>query len=635
MGAGQSISSTLSRQKVYELTRDTRGLMDVLLDYMLKEITVRDFLALSNPSECKKYVIFLANNLYKHFYELEITPIKDKKGVIAFRPVKDLVNPSGNSENEKQSLCLTLAYFYTRIFQIYGALALTVLDDAKVMSDSGILTSYGESKKGLLAPGYRSYTSSGGTSPPAGALGNFNFMRAFITDEKDSQKGYLTLYSGEDNSRGQIFFYPKIDDRDEFGRPITTTLTETKIQKGIFFIGYIGGKLYSQLEVYSKIEGIGGDTKFTFGKFKFYKKEGLNPELIELTNDILPQKTITISRIRTTTTKVYIYSIRGSTKTVSEFLNDSLSNVVKYIRNNTIRNESITSSYGTVSETGTIEELRLAKTIQNLTRTKPLAHCLARAMQLLQTVPLKDEPAVSYICKAKFLEHTTITSSGTKTIQSRSGIPAPGASLDTSPGMAALSQLFYDTILTGTPRVVIGQERGPQGQPSSFEQYIQFMKVMGYRFGDTTFETNPENIKNETIKYGLKGIINNRDKQLCKDIPEKLYIPSNQINSVYQYVNRLFQIQVKHAAECGKIIKLLFNIQHDKDSTRYRISLSDNIIKKGFSEIQRINYLSRQLLVNYYSNCESIYVEGMKKVLTTSPQSIPIIKSRLNPASTT
>ena len=59
MGAGQSIPSTLTRQKVYDLTRDTRGLMDVILDYMLKEITVRDFLALSNPTECKKYVIFI------------------------------------------------------------------------------------------------------------------------------------------------------------------------------------------------------------------------------------------------------------------------------------------------------------------------------------------------------------------------------------------------------------------------------------------------------------------------------------------------------------------------------------------------------------------------------------------------
>ena len=173
MGAGQSIPSTLSRQKVFELTRDTRGMMDVLLDYMLKEITVRDFVALSNPTECKKYVIFMANNLYKHFYELQIVPIKDKKGVIAFRPVKELVNPPESEESERQSLCLTLAYFYTRIFQIYGALALTVIDDSKFMMESGIIPTYGDTtQKGLLPPGYRQYVTSGGGAAGSGVAGS-------------------------------------------------------------------------------------------------------------------------------------------------------------------------------------------------------------------------------------------------------------------------------------------------------------------------------------------------------------------------------------------------------------------------------------------------------------------------------
>ena len=194
MGSGQSIPSTLTRQKVFELTRDTRGLMDVLLEYMLKEITVRDFLALSNPAECKKYVIFMANNLYKHFYELQIVPIKDKKGVIAFRPVKELTNPPEDTENERQSLCLTLAYFYTRIFQIYGALALTVIDDSKFMMESGIIPLYGDTtKKGLLPPGYRPYVTLGGSiggeltggSIPAATLGNFNFLRSYLYEEKE------------------------------------------------------------------------------------------------------------------------------------------------------------------------------------------------------------------------------------------------------------------------------------------------------------------------------------------------------------------------------------------------------------------------------------------------------------------
>ena len=179
MGTSQSIPSTLTRQKVFELTRDTRGMMDIMLQYMLKELSVRDFLALSNPTECKKYVIFLANNLYKHFYELEIVPTKDKKGILAFRPVKDLVK---DDVDEKQSLCLTLAYFYTRIFQLYGALALTLIDDANVISNSGITSIVTDrtAQKGLVTPGFERYRTSGGAPPPAAALSNFNFLRSLL-----------------------------------------------------------------------------------------------------------------------------------------------------------------------------------------------------------------------------------------------------------------------------------------------------------------------------------------------------------------------------------------------------------------------------------------------------------------------
>jgi hypothetical protein len=648
MGAGQSIPSTLSRDKVFELTRDTRGMMDVLLDYMLKEITVRDFVALSNPTECKKYVIFMANNLYKHFYELKIVPIKEKTGVIAFRPVKELVNPPEGEESERQSLCLTLAYFYTRIFQIYGALALTVIDDSKFMMESGIVPMYGDTtQKGLLPPGYRQYVSSGGNatvstdltggSIPAASLGNFNFIRSFLYEEKDESKGFLTRYSGEGSSKGEIYFLPKIQDRDEYGRPIITdSALETKLQKGLFFIGYTGGKKYATLECYSKIEGIGGDTKFIFGKFKYYKKDGINPDTIELGSDILPIKNITIQRERPNVPRSsYVYTIKGSDTTITDFFNKALSKVVIYLKGAT----EGTTDYSTgtsgiiISETGTAEELRLARIVQNLTKTKPLGHCLARALQLLQTLPLKGEPAVSHICKAKFFEQTTTTSSGTKTTSSRSGIPEPGASLDDSPGLAALSQLFYDTVLIGSPRIIIGTTPKPgQDGKSSLQQYIEFMKTMGRLFGDQKFSGTPSD---DTIKAGLKGIKNNRDNLFCKDLSGNLTVPPNVVRNVYDIVNQLYQTQVRHAAQCGNIMKLLFNIQRDKSSGRYRISLSDNIVKNGFPEIERINYQARQLLVNYYSKCEMTYLQGVKIVLDTSPEAIAARRRRAGTGATT
>ena len=624
MGTSQSIPSTLSREKVFELTRDTRGMMDVMLEYMLKEISVRDFQALSNPTECKKYVIFLANSLNKHFYELQIVPIKDKKGFIAFRPVKDLIK---DDDTEKQTLCLTLAYFYTRIFQIYGALALTVIDDANVISAMGITSvPIGTIKSGisgLIAPGYSSYTSRGG-GPPAAALSNFNFLRSILYDEKDIQKGYLSTYTGEGNNSGKIYFNPKIEEKDEFDRPIVSNIiSETKQQRGIFFIAYIGGNRYSQLEVFAKVEGIGGNIKFTFGKFKYYnKKNAVTTENIDLPSDIIPNKTLTIRTERPAGAKTYIYTIIGSDKSISEYFTEILSKVVEFLKRNTLNETSTTSSGVTVSETGTTKELSLARIIQNLSRDKPLGHCLARAMQLLQTLPLKgNQDVVSNICKAKFLQYTTTTASGVKTESSRSGIPESGASLDTSPGMAALSQLFYDTISKGTPRVVIGTEPGPgPDRKSSLQLYLEFMKEMGILFeGEKEFLKKSDD---EIVKAGLVGIRNKRDSDWCRGVTGDIILPTNKAGNVYNLINQLYKMQLKHSAECGKIIKLLFNIERDKFSGRYKIGLSDNIRGKGVPEIDRINFIARDLLIKYYTNCESTYLTGMSAILKIRAQGI-------------
>jgi hypothetical protein len=562
MGTSQSIPSTLSRQKVFELTRDTRGMMDVMLEYMLKEISVRDFLALSNPTECKKYVIFLANNLYKHFYELQITPIKDKKGVIAFRPVKDLVK---DDDAEKQTLCLTLAYFYTRIFQIYGALALTVIDDANVISDMGITSSVSvDDLRRLVTPGKRmAYMGGsatiggatiggatiGGAVPGNKELNDFIFIRTFLDDMENIQpttEGYQTLYQGDDGD--DVRFKPN--------------LPEGGKQKGIFYIGIKNAsyneynKLYISTSLKDNIRG--ADRLCIIGDLQYYKKNKTS-ETIQLSSDILPNKTIIIreiKQIRIGQPKSFvIIDSNGNTsdKSISEYFNEVLSNVIRYIKDNRQSN-TITSPSGiTVSETGTTEQLRLARIVQNLTKTKPLGHCLARAMQLLQTLPLKGHDVVSHICKAKFLEYTTTSTTGTKLTTSRSGIPEPGASLDTSPGLAALSQLFYDTIKDGTPRIVIGTNPGPgPNKKSSLQLYLEFMKEMGILFESKEFL---EKSNDDIIKAGLLGIRNKRDNEWCKGISGDITLPSNKYNNIYNYVNQLYKIQIKHAAECGKIIK--------------------------------------------------------------------------------
>ena len=129
---GSSSSSPIdgiTHAQAFDKNEYTRMIMDELLNYMIKQLSVRDLLHMSKESECKKYVLFKANAIYQHFYELRVFPEKDAKGLLTFRRVEDLVNPKGEQEKERQSLCLIVAYFYTRIFQIYGALALTLIDD--------------------------------------------------------------------------------------------------------------------------------------------------------------------------------------------------------------------------------------------------------------------------------------------------------------------------------------------------------------------------------------------------------------------------------------------------------------------------------------------------------------------------
>jgi hypothetical protein len=367
--------------------------------------------------------------------------------------------------------------------------------------------------------------------------------------------------------------------------------------------------------------GIGGNIKFTFGKFKYYnKKNAVNPETIDLPIDIIPNKILTIRAERGA--KAYIYTIIGSDKNVSDYFTEILSKVVEFLKRSTLNETSTTSSAVTVSETGTTKELSLARIVQNLSRDKPLGHCLARAMQLLQTQPLKtDQGVVSNICKAKFLQYTTTTSTGIKTELSRSGIPEPGASLDTSPGLAALSQLFYDTIKEGTPRVIIGTDPGPgPDRKSSLQLYLEFMKEMGILFeGQKEFLKKSDD---DIIKAGIVGIRNKRDNEWCRGISGDIVLPGNKTSNVYSFVNQLYKIQLTHSAECGKIIKLLFNINRDKFSGRYNIGLSDNIIKKGVPEINRINFIARDLLIKYYTNCESTYLTGMTDVLKIRAQGI-------------
>jgi len=644
MGASESVP--LTHERLFELTKSTRSVMNLLLEYMLKEITVRDFMALSNPEQCKKYVLFMANNMYKQFYELQVIPTRDKKGVLAFRLAKDLTNPTKEAEQEKQGLCLTLSYFYTRIFQIYGALALTLIDDISFMTDTGLVQGYTDSSKQLHAPGYRPYQGTGGDPmgypqmgypmgypqmgyPPMGypmgyppqakaptsTLGNFSFLRSFLTNDSNSSKGFLTKYEGTDNNKGLIYF--KLRDQEN----------------GNLIVEARGAKYPAYLEIASKNELGSKDFRVTIGKLRYQKKRATAENKEETATMDLPVEVVEKKSLLIEYTNGQ-YTIKDSAKSIDDYFTELFRKIIPIVKSlveDTYDSTGYSSS--TASEVGTEDKLRLGRIISNLRDVKPLGHCVARAMQLLRTVPLQGQAGLSSICKDSLFESSVTTEAGTKTTTSRSGVPKKGKSLDSSPGLEALAFLFYDAIAEGTPKLVIGKKKRADGT-SSYEQYVKFMQKMATLFHDTKDATNATKLRTvNSFDSGLSSIKNKRDNELCAGIPgdRPISVLPQDIGSVHSVIKQLFQTQFAHATECGKIFQALFDIKREPTTGQFRISLSDFIIKNGFPAIDQINYKSRELLIKYYETCETTYQAGMKLVLESKkrvnalmPKPVPV-----------
>ena len=632
---GQTTSSPMAMAtthgQAFTQTEYTRQVMDQLLNYMIKQLSIRDLLQMSKESECKKYVLFKANSIYQYFYELRIFPTKDNKGLLTFRKVDDLVNPKGEQEKERQSLCLIVAYFYTRVFQIYGALALTLIDDMNAMTSSGIMSMPSGSDARLLTPGYydqNPYQGRGGAGAEEllapireerprvesrnakESLKNFDWIRPFLTSDYTSSLGFKTRFVGSSSNRGDV--YLKIEDilKDKDDRVISSYGVPPlqSYQSGTFFIGISGMSKYASLEVYTRIAP--GEIKIKINKLTFINQYGENIT----TNQF--EKTFYVERQQVDGKIIYIVKDRSNTD-ISVYLATYFLEITQYLKDaikshkDTTYNSRIAPSTRR-SEEGITSHLRVEKMIDDLTTRKPLGHCIARALQLLKTKPFENEPGISQICSATFAENK------------RTGVVKRGAPLSDSPGLFALANLFYDTITISSPNLTIGKNK-VDGNKSSMEQYVEFMTTLSkqYTLSDKSLTSA------EYEEKGLASIINKRDESACPSITSDIPLSLDTTKKVHAVVQSMFQDQVNHAAKCFKIVSMLFNITYDKTTKRPAlIKLSDNLISKGFPELERINREARELLVSYYTNCENKYWTGMKHVLDERKATNDAVKAK-------
>ena len=637
MGSGASTEQDPSRypvtnhEELYKRTEGYRTLISDIFNFMMYQLNVNDFLSLSTPTGCKKYVLFMANNLQYFFHQMRVDVQSNKQGILAFQRADTLQNPTGDAGTEKQTLCLVLAYYYTRIFQIYGALALTLMDDISYLQSPAAAqlrrltmgsTQYlmnpppGHQREVLTVDASRMKQFGGFAGVD---LGNFEFLSDFLTDNRQS-KGFVTKYrtnyAGND---AVIFFKPSSDEHGRIQNIRDATRKQSNYQTGVFSILIQkDSPLYSTLEITARrVEGTTNTIAVGLSKL-VYRKKGAPFDSYEynvvrmIGSDDVTLANFTVTSTVDATNRT-VYTITEAHLSLFDYFTKLFYKLIPKLK------KSITGESGEESsEMGVIDELKLSG-IKTAMLSRPMGTCIARSAQLLSSLQ-KDAMGMEFftssVCTAKFFKGPGKNGEG-----ERKGMPKPGESITGSATTFrfALSQ-FADTVVFGSPRLGVSQESAALYKT----MYLKMLALMeGMQKAQTVAPAVMASV--DPVKdFPFDAIRNVRDskKGYCAHHEDKMIrLTKEQGESVQPYVIALLQRQLAHAQACGEIFQELF--YHNRRGNMVEIALSDNIQRGGIPEINRINAKARDLLMNYYIDCESTYQQGMKQVITLSEKAAP------------
>jgi hypothetical protein len=620
MGAGQSSLSTssgpLTREMVLKSTEQIRLVIDYAMRVMLEKITPRDLLNLANPNECSKYVIVIGNAFDHLFRSIDVVPLIKGKApqTIYFQKLDILAGRTSTGSKEvdemykqhRLQICKVLAYFFTRFFQIFAALALSVFDDANVAS-------YGTGQ--LLPSGFQM---PGAFGPVFGRGGGDDGYSSANEEQLQQQSGGGTI-------------------QEVFDRILESTKRTVKTLDGDTYADFRKMRVsnVSGLEVYYRESPSdvrqGRISLVDGGSEKLAVKVGIqtqgnyfkvNPQIIyrqygrSTTIDGIYTMEFKFDNERYMLSSTTARFIKGSNYKLSTAIYEMLnyfhnrsgsSDFEELIRRDKTEERKVRYSnpdekfhrrweYGGI--TRSLNSGQIPSEIRPIFealhgQTRPVAHCIARSLQLVSLDALAGQAgrqAFSHICNVKFL--------GTKP----TGLPEPGKELSGSSGMRALETLFK----------VMGPDGTAQLTDETRQEYLDFLQKLGHLYQPGR----------QVSEQSFTKLINESDKRLCsrlQDTQRIMTLTGAEMEIAKQGVMALWKRQLEHAREVDRTFAQMFIV----DGTN-QIRIHPNILHLGVPGLDAIAAHARQVLAKYYVDCEGAYQESaMKIMLTRFPPAAP------------
>ena len=607
MGIGSSIptSAELTRHIKYQgKTIPIEKTLNDIFKWMLENSDILDYYALASPSECKLYTKSTEEGLTKWFKLLQVQPSEDNKsGKIYFQrtaELEEIAKSSTQITDEKykaisqptqRRLCMQIAHFYLRVLQIYSALALSVLDTG-VPSDYETMVAVKEAeKKGKPAGAIRQPSNFYRVplDPQQGGEPPYGYYRSDVAKTKIQNPNYDILNPYLSYSSVQPQVVEIVDGVKRTGIFILTSLIE-KLNKNEIRVLILTStlkdkddetvRLGATLVIERRVESA-SNSKYGVGTTFSY-----NVLLDELTrkDKKIPEEELRGLNLGPLNFKLQGTEFRYNNQNIAQWINGSFRKILGFDEVEEKTEGGISRRAARKSVEGLPSDFPEAtfgvQTIARiLKKGKPKAYCVSRAIQLLspeQFYKDMDIPAKTRICNSSFAFPDSS--------------PVLTKQIGEVKGLFFLNQLFYDKIVASSP--AISEQLLPQHQAfmndlkALYEQQTTAVKEKA------DFGSIVEQPASFCKTKGKAAVYQTKDKETIRNLKE--------------YVGRLLRRQMEHTSNVMKLLLELFIV----DDPVTPLKLQPSVWKKGMPEVERIAGRARELLMAYYTDCETTYQEA-------------------------
>ena len=589
----------------------SKGLSDTILTLLFREADFKDLLTLSSIGQCPKYVFTTAQALQQLFHTIQVYPQYGKQGEIMFAPIQKLApgilakDKTGVESNDarqrrlvRDKMCMDIAYLYVRIFQIYGALALTTLDanPVRVATQQALARPSGffGARQAAAAPG-------AGAAPFFGQRAGgmlVSGLAAQVTRSMNSTpfEAITSFFSLAKTRTQTVTKYIEMDDKTEM-KNIGTFLIKWEPT-----IGRNSTKVPAFYKSKKTTKPIEATVDMT------WEDKDKSQATMYIDN------TLIIKLQRGDFEWEFLYD-SGESHDSTEFIRK----VHEYFTGDEITRASgtgarrpgvsSTGSYGVSLGTGkssfeSFDQLKKLYEDRQIGKGFPKAYCVARALTLLKPIfdsevfDPKNPTFTSQVCRKNF------------DFEAETGDQMPRARKQPKANIyfRSLVSLYYDNYeILSNGEVVFSQT--PEGKNDLKNVSTLFARLFN-------ISTKPEGFLESGTEF-------TESKLLCggKDIGIWVKDPKLRIELMEKCIKPMLEIQQKHTIEVNTLLQRMFIVRKDKFGESIAFSKE---LQMGSQGVNMFGKLARDLLARYYQTSEVLYTQGVR-LLEQNPNGIESI----------